>query len=69
MITPEEEKEFLELKERFEKALKYEEEKYMTDTPEGKAWAEKAFLEIVKRITILWDKMTGEQREDLWVKR
>lgn len=66
MITPGEEKEFLMLKKRYDLALEYEKEKYMTDTPEGQAWAEKEFAGIVNRISIIWEKMTRDRKKNLW---
>lgn len=41
MISPEEEKEFLELKKRHDQALEYEKAKYKNDSPEGRSGLKK----------------------------
>lgn len=56
------EQKFVELKVRYIAALQYEKERYQNDTPEGKSWAEKTFLELVRRIGQLWEEMSKEEK-------
>lgn len=59
--------EFAELHKRYKQAGIYERDKYMSDSPEGKAWAEKTFAGIVSRMNELWDCLTEEERGE-WLK-
>ncbi|OPX46357.1 hypothetical protein CLHUN_01730 [Ruminiclostridium hungatei] len=45
------------LKGRLRKAEEYERTKYMTDTPENRDRAEKAFQEVIKRMDEIWEQL------------
>jgi hypothetical protein len=51
------------LADRYEKAKQYEKTKYMNDTPEGKSWAEKEIIDIVKDMHRLWNGLTEDERK------
>lgn len=54
--------EFEQLLSRLKQAQEYEKTMYMTDTPEGKAWAEKTFKQILDRLNELWIQISEEQK-------
>jgi hypothetical protein len=68
MLSPEQKKEFEELIQRYKAAERYEKTKYMNDTLEGKEWAEKTLIKIVKRLGELWDIATENERQ-LYMKK
>ena len=58
------EREFLQLRERYQKADEYFKTKYQTDTPEGQEWAGEEFRKIVERMSLVWRQMTPEFKKE-----
>ena len=62
-MTPEQQAEFDSLWKRYNDAKQYEQNKYMSDTPEGQAWALESICQIMKRLSVFWDVMAEAERQ------
>ena len=66
-MTPDVQKEWDELIQRYRNAEEYEKTKYWNDTEEGREWAYKALKKIVQRLGEIFDIMTDEEKQQNFV--
>jgi len=57
--------EFEELKNRYKKAIEYENTKYLTDTPEEQERSEKAFKKLIDRMNEIYNQNKNLDISDL----